>query len=126
MSSSAVTRHRLRPNVFGATRLYTLFFNKSQRIRGRLPSFHMAVPARLSPFRQRRIAAHAGMARIVLAIGVVPDGKKIFSGGSLDEMNAALTLENVAGGLNIALTLALMAIGAFKPKWGLTRRAIEN
>ncbi len=120
MSSSAVTRHRLRPNVFGATRLYTLFFNKSQRILGRLSSFHMAVPARLSPLRQHWIAIHVGMAFIVLAIAaiiVVPAGKKIFNGVSLDEMNAALTLEHMAGGLNIALTLALAAIGAFKPKW---------
>jgi hypothetical protein len=33
MSSSAVTLHRLRPKIFGATRLYTLFFRQGQRIR---------------------------------------------------------------------------------------------
>jgi hypothetical protein len=85
MSSSEVTRHRLRPNVFGATRLYTLFFNKDQRIR-------------------------------TAELAVIAAGEKIFNVDSLDEIAAALTLEPMAGGLNIAPALALVAIGVLKPK----------
>jgi hypothetical protein len=91
-----------------------------------LSGLWMAVLTRLSPLRQPWLAFHAGLALVVLAIAatlVIPAGKTLLAGGGLDEMVAALTVEQVAGAINIALTLALAAIGVFKPKWGFARRA---
>src|SRR5208282_5307532 len=89
MSSSEVARHRLRPNVFGATRLYTLFFNKGQCIRmaGEI-ILACYTKATLLPFRHGAI--------IVAAVKTI-----FFNSGSLDEINGALTLEQAVGGLNV-------------------------
>ena len=84
----------------------------------------MAYLARLSPSRQPWLAFHAGLALVVLTIAatlLVPAGKTLLAGGGLDELGEALKLERVAGAANVVLTLALAAIGVFKPKWGSTR-----
>ncbi len=89
-----------------------------------LSGLGMATLSRLSPWRQPWIAAHAALAFVVLLVAatlVVPAGNALRAGGGIDEIGAALTVEHAAGGLNIFLTLAVMAIGVFKPKWGAHR-----
>ncbi len=111
-----------RAEIAAATRLLTMPGLMLAIVSG----LWMAFQSKLAPWRHPWIFAHAGLALAVLTIAVtlvIPAGKTTLAGGSLDEIGAALTVEHVAGGVNVLLTLTLVAIGVFKPKWIFARRA---
>jgi hypothetical protein len=93
-----------------------------------LSGLWMAFLSGISPLRQPWIAAHAGMAvgvALIAAILVVPAGRTMLSNPSLDEIGTALTMEHAAGGLNILLTLAIVAVGVWKRRWRKGGRPAE-
>jgi len=82
----------------------------------------------LSPARRPWMAAHAGVAlaiALVAAIWIVPAGHEALNGASASaetviggkpaDIRAALMRENIAGAVNILLTLAIVALGVVKP-----------
>lgn len=82
------------------------------------------------------MAAHAGLALLVaiLAVAVIaPVGREALSGaqalalgqGVYETTHAALMTERVAGSLSIALTLAIIALGVYKPRIGGGSRRIN-
>jgi hypothetical protein len=86
--------------------------------------------ARLSPLRSPWLAAHIGLAAVVVITAVavvVPAGREalalVVAGDFGPGLNAALLREHGFGAFNVVLTLILVVLGVFKPKWARTPRA---
>lgn len=87
----------------------------------------------LSPARRAWMGVHAALAAaiaILAAAIIVPEGRAVLSGaaalaqgqGDSERVHAALMTEHIAGALNIALTLVVLALGVYKPARGLFAR----
>jgi hypothetical protein len=86
--------------------------------------------ARLSPLKTPWLAAHIALAAVVVVTAVavvVPAGREalslVLAGDFGAGLNAALNREHGFGAVNVALTLALIILGVFKPKWGRPAQA---
>jgi hypothetical protein len=84
--------------------------------------------ARLSPLKTPWLAAHIFLAAVVVfgAVAVVvPAGREalalVLAGDFGAGFDAALLREHGFGAVNVVLTLILVILGVFKPKW--TRKA---
>jgi hypothetical protein len=89
--------------------------------------------ALLSPARRAWMGVHAALAAAIALLAaavIVPAGRAAFSGtaalaqgqGNVDHVRAALMTEHVAGAVNILLTLAVLALGVYKPALRLFAR----
>lgn len=89
----------------------------------------MVMISRLSPLRVKWLALHGGLALVVAIIAVaaiLPAGHDMLReatalrDGSHDasaaRILAAKSVEDIAGGINVLLTLTIAAIGVWKPK----------
>jgi hypothetical protein len=88
----------------------------------------LAFVSRLSPLRQRWLAAKIALTIAILvnsALFVAPAGAHALSGalalskgdaGAMAEILAALRVEQIAGAVNILLILAIVLLGVFKPR----------
>ena len=92
--------------------------------------------AALSPVRRAWMGAHAGLAILVALLAIiviVPAGREALSGAEAlaggrsvpDATQAALMTEHIAGSLSIALTLAIIALGVYKPRIGWISRRVN-
>jgi hypothetical protein len=86
--------------------------------------------ARLSPLKNPWLAAHIVLATVVVVTAVavvVPAGREalaLVSAGDFGaSFNAALLREHAFGAFNVVLTLLLVILGVFKPKWARRTRA---
>jgi hypothetical protein len=87
----------------------------------------LAAISRLSPLRQRWLAAKIGLTLAILvnsALFVAPAGARALAGavalskgesGAMADILAALRVEQIAGAVNIFLILAIVLLGVFKP-----------
>jgi uncharacterized membrane protein len=82
-----------------------------------------------SPVKTRWLAIHAGFTVAVVAIAalaIVPTLQDILqeaivlqkglSGGSMETIMAKKRIEDIAGSINVLLTLAIIFLGVWKPK----------
>jgi len=88
----------------------------------------LAAVSRLSPLRQRWLAAKIALTVAILinsAIFVAPSGARALAGalalskgdnGAMAEILSALRIEQIAGTVNILLILAIVLLGVFKPR----------
>ena len=88
----------------------------------------LAAISRLSPLRQRWLAAKIGLTLAILvnsALFVAPAGVRALAGavalskgdsGAMADILAALRVEQIAGAVNIFLILAIVLLGVFKPR----------
>lgn len=88
----------------------------------------LTLSGRLSPLRQRWLSVHAGLAIVVTVVAIavlLPAGQTIAAEAAtlvrtsdpaaVARIASRLRVESVIGAINIALTLAIVALGVLKP-----------
>jgi hypothetical protein len=92
----------------------------------------MMIVARMNPTRVPWLAVHAGLAAVVAFLAakfIVPNVQKILAdalaAAPVDTIAQIKLFEDIAGSINVLLTLAIIVIGVYKPAMFRRKAAVR-